>query len=388
LPYADITSSFKSIRLFGNGWDKELPGRIGGEINVVSSQQKYFILSQISYSCMNNDRIIEEFDLVSKKQLLVFELSGHLSARRILNRLGTGGNPVQGIPIILKQSAARLPIISKHQILQNSLLNIISKNLRIQTQWNHQLMLVNVLKAFEKGPRYKYKSYKSFKIRIRRFFNRTRKNAVISFSMQDWIGPVITKKSRELKVARQKRSVLYENLRYSYGPLKIGSIWEWVSSYRSRVNRSFKVETFLKYYELNSEPLSYRSGFVPTRNLARLCIKMKNICVNGKIIDVGRYRISNLDITTSTSSARVWAKVTYIKYLQSVLYAKKSGLLTFASRFLETDYSISGFIYISQLSKVKDIPITDFKTREYDRNRLVHWGKYDIGKRLRSKVIW
>jgi len=379
---------FQNIRIYARKGLEDILECIDGETKLITSQQQYILLLKVMYGCMNDYKIIEEFDTVSKIQALVISLSGNIFIRRSFNKRGIGGRIVQCIQVLSKEIISESNSFNTYQYLQNCLLDSIVENPGIQIQLNFRRILVNVLKGFETGPRYKYKAYKIFKLRMRKFFSRIKRNAVISFITPDWIGPIVTRKSREIRVARQSRSILYENLRYSYGLLKIGSIWEWVRSYRGKVTRAFKVETFLKYYELNLESLLYRSGFVPTKNLAKVYLKTKNVCVNGKVIDSGMFRISNLDVVTFTSAARLWVKITYMKYLQSVLYSKKSGFLTFFSKFLETNYSIFGFIYLSQLFRAKDIPIMEFKFREHDRNRLVYWGKYDIGKRHRSKVVW
>jgi ribosomal protein S4 len=358
-------------------------------INFRSVQKQFFILSQLLYSHINDNIITVKYKFDTKIRFLALRCSTQeIIMSKILNFRVTGGKLIQPTKILYKKVISQLNIFYIHKYWQNVLLEHILNNPCSRAILNYHRTIVDVLEGFEKGPHYKYKSYKSFKIKMRKYSNRSKRNAVLSFVTQDWIGPMITKKSREIRVAKQTRNILYENLRYFYGLLKIGSIWQWVSSYRGRVNRTFKIETFLKYYELNLELLLYRSGFVPTRNLSKVYIKSKNICVNGKIIDAGKFRISNLDIITFGSSVRIGVKIMYTKYSQSVLYSKKSGLLTFASKFLETNYSIFGFTYLSQLFKLKYIPIMDFRFRNYDRNRLVYWGKYDIGKRHRSKVVW
>lgn len=389
LSYGKSKAFFRNTIFHNDAIFQGVLGLMDSEISFTCSRNQYFFLLKILYSRIKDFAMIEKFDLVCNKiHLLAFAPSGQIIMKRWLNRRGKGAKNIKCMRIFSEKIMSNSSILNYYQHSQNLLLDQILKDPSMENRLNYQRTLVSVLKGFENGPHYKYKSFKLFRIRIRKFFHRRRMNAFLSSINQDWIGPIVTRRSRELRVAKQTRSILYENLRYFYGLLKIGSIWEWVKSYRGKVTRAFKIETFLKYYELNLELLLYRSGFIPTRNLAKAYVRAKDVCVNGKIVDDSKFRISNLDIIGSSSKARVWAKFTYMKYLQSILYSKKSGLLAFASKFLETNYSIFGSIYISQLFKAKYIPITDFKFREYDRNRLVYRGKYDVGRRHRSKMVW
>lgn len=197
----------------------------------------------------------------------------------------------------------------------------------------------------------------------------------------DWIG---LNRSKEKTYKRPFRLMLYENVKKFYNFKKYESAWLFTRKLR-QVKKKLTLEKYMKYFEVNLKILVYRSGLIPSYELAESLVQKAKVCVNGKIIDNVLHAIENFDIISFDSVERGRLKYKFLQYMETIFYSQIVNTVGLKLRFLEYNYLIFGFMYLSMFYSLRRTPMLNFKFPGKLRERILGWGKYQtIFSRLKK----